>query len=111
MHVRPAIHTLLTLTKLLIIFPLFYLYLDPLLRQANPKMITGPLKEMLVRNSTFTASYKPLVSVVKMASAARVTRAGVVVIFCSDPCLNPYQILGLDTELRTLLCHFYSFHI
>lgn len=29
----------------------------------------------------------------------RASRAGVVVVSCSDPRLNPYQILGLDSTL------------
>lgn len=31
-----------------------------------------------------------------MAKNMRATRAGVVVLSCSDPRLNPYQILGVD---------------
>ncbi|KAK3067023.1 hypothetical protein LTR53_016338, partial [Teratosphaeriaceae sp. CCFEE 6253] len=34
-----------------------------------------------------------------MASTMRGTGAGVVVLSCSDPRLNPYQILGLDQTL------------
>lgn len=37
-----------------------------------------------------------------MATAMRGTGAGVVVLSCSDPRLNPYQILGLDPSLSKL---------
>jgi carbonic anhydrase len=35
----------------------------------------------------------------QMATAMRGTGAGVVVLSCSDPRLNPYQILGIDPTL------------
>jgi carbonic anhydrase len=35
-----------------------------------------------------------------MAEMMRSSRAGVVVLSCSDPRLNPYQILGIDASLR-----------
>jgi len=35
----------------------------------------------------------------QMASKMRQSGAGVVVLSCSDPRLNPYQILGLDGTL------------
>lgn len=34
-----------------------------------------------------------------MAAGLRTSRAGVVVLSCSDPRLNPYQILGIDATL------------
>lgn len=35
----------------------------------------------------------------KMAAGMRASGEGVVVLSCSDPRLNPYQILGLDSTL------------
>ena len=67
-------------------------------------MVTGPLKEMLARNAQYAVTHKKPVPLMKMAAAMRESRAGVVVISCSDPRLNPYQILGIDAELRTFLC-------
>jgi hypothetical protein len=37
-----------------------------------------------------------------MASGMRSSNAGVVVLSCSDPRLNPYTILGLDATLSQL---------
>jgi carbonic anhydrase len=66
-------------------------------------MITGPLKEMLARNAEYAVTYKQPAPLIKMAAGMRASRAGVVVISCSDPRLNPYQILGIDAELRKFL--------
>ncbi|CAG8956586.1 hypothetical protein HYFRA_00003975 [Hymenoscyphus fraxineus] len=38
-----------------------------------------------------------------MASAARSSGAGVIVLSCSDPRLNPYEILGLDQNLKATM--------
>lgn len=78
-------------------------------------MLTGPVAEMLARNK-----YSPLVhmliqmltrsrkiaetyqsppGLMQMASAMKSTGQGVVVLSCSDPRLNPYQILGIDPTL------------
>jgi len=37
----------------------------------------------------------------QMASTMKASGAGVVVVSCSDPRLNPYQILGIDQTLST----------
>lgn len=63
-------------------------------------MITGPLKEMLARNAQYAITHKQPAPLIKMSSVMRASRAGVVVISCSDPRLNPYQVLGLDSGLR-----------
>jgi carbonic anhydrase len=34
-----------------------------------------------------------------MAAAARASKAGVIILSCSDPRLNPYQIMGIDSTL------------
>ena len=39
----------------------------------------------------------------KMVEQMRATKQGVVVLSCSDPRLNPYQILGLDATLSKYL--------
>lgn len=78
-------------------------------------MITGNLVEMLARNKCvgssahgdqannisrqFAAGYKAPVGLKQMASKMMQSRAGIVVLSCSDPRLNPYQILGLDSTL------------
>jgi hypothetical protein len=41
----------------------------------------------------------------QMASQMKATGAGVVVISCSDPRLNPYQILGIDPTLSEYLSY------
>ncbi|KAF2498717.1 carbonic anhydrase [Lophium mytilinum] len=66
-------------------------------------MVTGPLVEMLARNSKFAQSYQAPPGLVQMASTMRSTGAGVVVISCSDPRLNPYQILGIDPTLKATM--------
>ncbi|KAH6663511.1 carbonic anhydrase [Halenospora varia] len=38
-----------------------------------------------------------------MATALRAAGTGVVVISCSDPRLNPYQVLGIDPTLTTMV--------
>lgn len=49
--------------------------------------------------SKFAAKYEAPVPLQKMATSMRASRAGVVVLSCSDPRLNPYQILGIDPTL------------
>ncbi|KAK5118536.1 hypothetical protein LTR85_008001 [Meristemomyces frigidus] len=66
----------------------------------NASMIPGPVKEMLARNSTFAQTYHAPPGLMQMASTMRASGAGVVVLSCSDPRLNPYQVLGLDQTLK-----------
>src|SRR5882757_2852122 len=61
-------------------------------------MITGPVVEMLARNVKFAKGYTAPPPLMQMANAMRSSGAGVVVISCSDPRLNPYQILGIDGQ-------------
>jgi carbonic anhydrase len=63
-------------------------------------MISSPVKEMLARNAKYAVTYKQPSPLMKTSAAMRASRAGVVVVSCSDPRLNPYQILGIDAELR-----------
>jgi len=62
--------------------------------------IPKPVAEMLSRNKTFAETYKTPVKFSEFAPKARATRAGVVVVSCADPRLNPHEILGLDETLK-----------
>ena len=83
------------------------------------KMITGSVLEMLARNrsvttastelhhaifltscSKYAATYQAPPGLMQMANTMRNSGAGVVVVSCSDPRLNPYHILGIDANLR-----------
>ncbi|KAF1998102.1 hypothetical protein P154DRAFT_524405 [Amniculicola lignicola CBS 123094] len=66
-------------------------------------MVTGPLNEMLARNSKWAQTYQAPPGLIQMATALRETGAGVVVLSCSDPRLNPYQVLGLDPTLKATM--------
>ncbi|EPE31225.1 beta-carbonic anhydrase, cab [Glarea lozoyensis ATCC 20868] len=66
-------------------------------------VIKGPLVEMLARNSKFASSYQSPPALLQMVSTMRATGAGVVVLSCSDPRLNPYQILGIDATLKATM--------
>ena len=65
-------------------------------------MITGSVVEMLARNVKFAKQYQAPPGLMQMANAMRGSGAGVVVLSCSDPRLNPYQILGIDQTLSML---------
>lgn len=65
-------------------------------------MITGPLAEMMARNAKWAQTYQSPPPLEKMAAAARASGQGVVVISCSDPRLNPYEILGADANISEL---------
>ncbi|KAH8648753.1 carbonic anhydrase [Tricladium varicosporioides] len=66
-------------------------------------MITGPLAQMLVRNSKIAETYVSPPALLQMATALRAAGTGVVVISCSDPRLNPYQVLGIDPTLKATM--------
>lgn len=74
------------------------------LPSANMK-ITGPLVEMLARNSLFAQKYQSPPPLMEMVKGMRASGAGVVVLSCSDPRLNPYQILGIDPTLSMNYFH------
>ncbi|TVY24492.1 Uncharacterized protein LHYA1_G007078 [Lachnellula hyalina] len=65
-------------------------------------MITGPVVEMLA-HSKFAATYKSPPGLLQMATALRASGKGVVVISCSDPRLNPYEILGIEATLKATM--------
>ncbi|KAH6718747.1 carbonic anhydrase [Leptodontidium sp. MPI-SDFR-AT-0119] len=65
--------------------------------------ITGPLVEMLARNSKIAETYQAPPPLMKMVEQMRATKQGVVVLSCSDPRLNPYQVLGIDTTLKATM--------
>jgi hypothetical protein len=54
---------------------------------------------MLIFSSKFATAYQSPPGLLQMVSAMRTSGAGVVVLSCSDPRLNPYQILGIDPTL------------
>ncbi|KAK0247895.1 hypothetical protein B0A54_16651 [Friedmanniomyces endolithicus] len=66
-------------------------------------MITGSVVEMLARNAKFAQAYKAPPGLMQMASTMKASGAGVVVVSCSDPRLNPYQILGIDQTLKATM--------
>ena len=55
---------------------------------------------MMARNSKWAQDYQSPPPLQKMAAAAKASGQGVVVISCSDPRLNPYEILGVDSTMR-----------
>ncbi|KAN0117013.1 carbonic anhydrase [Hyaloscypha variabilis] len=59
-------------------------------------MVTGPLLEMLARNSKFSETYTPPMPLMELRKGMIASGTGVIVLSCSDPRLNPYQILGID---------------
>ncbi|KAH7403751.1 carbonic anhydrase [Cadophora sp. MPI-SDFR-AT-0126] len=65
--------------------------------------ITGPLAEMLARNNKNAETYQAPPPLMKMVEQMRTTKQGVVVLSCSDPRLNPYQVLGLDATLKATM--------
>ncbi|KAK0857386.1 hypothetical protein LTS16_017873 [Friedmanniomyces endolithicus] len=66
-------------------------------------MITGSVVEMLARNAKFAQAYKAPPGLMQMASTMKASGAGVVVVSCSDPRLNPYLILGIDQTLKATM--------
>lgn len=57
--------------------------------------------KLLTLCSKLISNYKAPPKLLQMIKGMRASRAGVVVLSCSDPRLNPYQILGLDETLST----------
>jgi len=66
-------------------------------------MVTGPLAEMLSRNSKLAEKYQAPPDLMKMITGMRASGAGVVVLSCSDPRLNPYALLGIDPNLKATM--------
>jgi len=66
-------------------------------------MLAKPVIEMLARNKKFAQGYQAPPGLTQMAATMRSTGAGVVVLSCSDPRLNPYQILGIDATLKATM--------
>ena len=50
----------------------------------------------------FAQKYQAPPNLMKMVAGMRTSGQGVVVLSCSDPRLNPYQILGIDQTLSAL---------
>ncbi|KAK5464768.1 hypothetical protein LTS15_001331 [Exophiala xenobiotica] len=66
-------------------------------------MLSKSLAEMLARNSKFAQTYQAPPDLKQMSGVMRASGAGVVVLSCSDPRLNPYQILGIDSTLKATM--------
>jgi carbonic anhydrase len=90
-------------------------------------MITGPVVEMLARNkyfhhthqiyralltlsSKFAETYQSPPPLLELIKPMRASGAGVVVLSCSDPRLNPYQVLGIDGKTLSELSQPYFLH-
>jgi carbonic anhydrase len=90
-------------------------------------MITGPVVEMLARNryfhhtcrihkalltlsSKFAESYQSPPALLELIKPMRASGAGVVVLSCSDPRLNPYQVLGIDGKTLSTLSQLCIIH-
>ncbi|KAJ5666009.1 carbonic anhydrase [Penicillium maclennaniae] len=66
-------------------------------------MTDGPVQEMMARNRKFSQDYKAPPGLMQMVSIMKASGTGVVVLCCSDPRLNPYQILGIDSTLKATM--------
>ncbi|KAH8894497.1 carbonic anhydrase [Thozetella sp. PMI_491] len=58
----------------------------------SPDVLPG----LLAGNSKFTETYHAPPGLMTVVQAARSSGAGVIIISCSDPRLNPYQIFGME---------------
>ncbi|KAL6872979.1 carbonic anhydrase [Trichoderma novae-zelandiae] len=56
--------------------------------------------ELLNRNSKIAEDYKAPPALVPMAEVARQSGGGTLIISCSDPRLNPYEVFGIDATIR-----------
>ncbi|EHK18195.1 uncharacterized protein TRIVIDRAFT_44787 [Trichoderma virens Gv29-8] len=63
-------------------------------------MASKVLKELLNRNAKIVENYKAPPSLVPMVQATRESGAGTIILSCSDPRLNPYQIFGVDSTIK-----------
>lgn len=59
--------------------------------------------EMLSRNSKLAEKYQAPPDLMKMIAGMRASGAGVIVLSCSDPRLNPYALLGIDPNLKATM--------
>ena len=64
---------------------------------------TKDRERWLTPHSKFAQTYESPPGLKQMVSTMRVSGAGVVVLSCSDPRLNSYQILGIDPTLSEFL--------
>ncbi|KAJ5831918.1 hypothetical protein N7474_000229 [Penicillium riverlandense] len=70
------------------------------LQEKDESMASNILKELLTRNSKFTQNFKAPPDLMTMAAAVRNSGSGVIILSCSDPRLNPYQIFGVDPSIK-----------
>jgi hypothetical protein len=68
-------------------------------QQVSERPVCGRRSSLLTLHRALSKSYTAPVGLMTMADGMRKSRAGVVVLSCSDPRLNPYQILGIDATL------------
>ncbi|KAM0697710.1 hypothetical protein Q7P36_002564 [Cladosporium allicinum] len=62
-------------------------------------MVPSPIAEMLERNSEYASTHTSPPGFLKMVEMAKASGSGVLVLSCSDPRVNPHEILGLDSKL------------
>jgi carbonic anhydrase len=53
--------------------------------------------------SKFASTYQSPPGLMQMATALRASGQGVVILSCSDPRLNPYQVFGIDATLKATM--------
>ncbi|KAF2647318.1 carbonic anhydrase [Lophiostoma macrostomum CBS 122681] len=63
-------------------------------------MAANVLSELLARNSKFSETHTAPPDLLTMAKAVRSSGLGTVILSCSDPRLNPYQIFGIDPTIK-----------
>ncbi|KAI5456867.1 carbonic anhydrase [Mariannaea sp. PMI_226] len=63
-------------------------------------MASKVLAELLHRNGKFSQLYKAPADLVTMAQAVRRSGLGIVILSCSDPRLNPYDVFGIDSTIK-----------
>ncbi|KAL7793097.1 carbonic anhydrase [Trichoderma ceciliae] len=63
-------------------------------------MASKVLAELLNRNSKISQNYKAPPHLIPMVQAVRQGGAGTIILSCSDPRLNPYEIFGVDLTIK-----------
>ncbi|KAH8911507.1 carbonic anhydrase [Coniochaeta sp. PMI_546] len=63
-------------------------------------MASNILSELLARNSKLSETYKAPPDLLTMANAVRSSGIGTIILSCSDPRLNPYQVFGIDPTIK-----------
>ncbi|RFU77119.1 hypothetical protein TARUN_5100 [Trichoderma arundinaceum] len=63
-------------------------------------MASKVLVELLNRNSKLSQNYKAPPHLIPMVQAVRQSGAGTIILSCSDPRLNPYEVFGVDSTIK-----------